>query len=267
MKLFRILALTLLLAALLGACSSRGGPNDTALWTDERFYQDAKAALDDNNYRKAIQLYSMLESQFPYGKYAEQAQLELIYAHYKGGDTEAALAAADRFININPTHINIDYAYYLKGLATFREDEGLFDRMTSGGDPLERDAQPLHDSYDSFREMVTRYPESRYVGDAHKRMAHLANSMAQHEVNVAEYYFRKEAYVATINRCATVLDLYQQTPAVENALALMVRTYRRMELPQLASDAERVLATNFPNSQYLVDNSVKEPKKRWYWPD
>jgi outer membrane protein assembly factor BamD len=267
MKPLKTFASICVIVTLLGACASRGGSENTTLWTDERFYQDAKAALDDNNYRKAIQLYSQLESQFPYGKYAEQAQLELIYAFYKGNDSEAALAAADRFININPTHINIDYAYYLKGLATFREDEGLIDRMTSGGDPLERESQPLHDSYDAFKEMVTRYPDSRYVNDARKRMAHLANSMAAHEVNVAEYYFRKDAYVATINRCATVLDLYQQTPAVEDALALMVKTYRRMELPQLASDAERVLATNFPNSNYLVDNSVQDKKRRWYWPD
>jgi outer membrane protein assembly factor BamD len=267
MKLFQTLALAIVVMILFSACSSRGDKQNTALWTDERFYQDAKEALNDNNYRKAIELYSLLEAQFPYGKYAEQAQLELIYAQYKAGNSDAALAAADRFVNINPTHINIDYAYYLKGLATFREDEGWIDRVSSGGDPLERDSQPLHDSYDAFREMVTRYPESRYVEDARKRMAHLANSMAQHEVNVAEYYFRKEAFVATINRCATVLDRYQQTPAVESALALMVRTYRRMELPQLASDAERVLSTNFPNSNYLVNNSVKDSKKRWYWPD
>ncbi|GEM_PF-187779 len=241
---------------MLVACAGDDATNlrNADSWTDQQFYDNAKAALDDGDYRRAILLYQSLAARFPYGRFAEQAQLELIYAHYKANNIEAAISAADQFVNTNPTHINIDYAYYLKGLVSFDEERSLLERLTKGGDTHQQDIRPLKDSYLAFKEMIDRYPNSRYVADANQRMAYLLNELARYEVSVAEYYLSREAYVAALNRCRTVVEDYQQTAAVEDALGIMIATYARMGMSDLAADSREVLRENFPTSEYLGES-------------
>ncbi|MDG2087534.1 MAG: outer membrane protein assembly factor BamD [Arenicellaceae bacterium] len=258
-KFVLICALPLILMACAGndAASLRNADS----WTDQQFYDNAKAALDDNDYRRAILLYQSLAGRFPYGRFAEQAQLELIYAHYKANNVEAAVSAADQFVNTNPTHINIDYAYYLKGLVSFDEERSMLERLTKGGDTHQQDIKPLKDSYLAFKEMIDRYPNSRYVADANQRMAYLLNELARYEVSVAQYYLSREAYVAALNRCRTVIEDYQQTAAVEDALGIMIATYTRMGMSDLAADSRMVLRENFPASEYLSqsDSDIANP--------
>ncbi|HAY45773.1 MAG TPA: hypothetical protein DCY55_05760 [Gammaproteobacteria bacterium] len=244
------------LLLMLVACAGDDATNlrNADSWTDQQFYDNAKAALDDGDYRRAILLYQSLAARFPYGRFAEQAQLELIYAHYKANNIEAAISAADQFVNTNPTHINIDYAYYLKGLVSFDEERSLLERLTKGGDTHQQDIRPLKDSYLAFKEMIDRYPNSRYVADANQRMAYLLNELARYEVSVAEYYLSREAYVAALNRCRTVVEDYQQTAAVEDALGIMIATYARMGMSDLAADSREVLRENFPTSEYLGES-------------
>ena len=258
-KFVLICALPLILMACAGndATSLRNADS----WTDQQFYDNAKAALDDNDYRRAILLYQSLAARFPYGRFAEQAQLELIYAHYKANNVEAAISSADQFVNTNPTHINIDYAYYLKGLVSFDEERSMLERLTKGGDTHQQDIKPLKDSYLAFKEMIDRYPNSRYVADANQRMAYLLNELARYEVSVAQYYLSREAYVAALNRCRTVIEDYQQTAAVEDALGIMIATYARMGMSDLAADSRMVLRENFPASEYLSqsDSDIANP--------
>jgi len=220
-------------------------------YTAEQYYQQAKEQLDDGDYSDAIETYQELESTYPFGEYTEQAQLEIIYAYYKNNDSEAALAAADRFIRLHPTHSHVDYAYYLKGLINFTADRGFLERLTKGSSSPDRDPRSAHESYSTFQELVNRFPDSRYAADARRRMAYLHNSLAMHEIYVADYYMRREAYVAVVNRGKHVLEQYSQTAATEHALGLMMLAYQRMGLEGLAKDSQRVLAMNYPDSGYL----------------
>lgn len=220
-------------------------------YTAEQYYQQAKEQLDDGDHSDAIETYQELESTYPFGEYTEQAQLEIIYAYYKNNDSEAALAAADRFIRLHPTHPHVDYAYYLKGLINFTADKGFLERLTKGSSSPDRDPRSAQESYNTFQELVNRFPDSRYAADARRRMAYLHNSLAMHEIYVADYYMRREAYVAVVNRGKHVLEQYSQTAATEHALGLMMLAYQRMGLEDLAKDSQRVLATNYPDSGYL----------------
>src|SRR6185369_2527857 len=166
-------------------------------------YSEAKSNLNEGNYEKAIKLYEKLEARYPYGRYAQQAQLEIAYAYYKDKDVASALAAADRFIKLHPGHPNVDYAYYLKGLANFNDDLGVLGNMAekfTGQDMTERDPKAARESFDAFRDLVTRFPESKYRADSMERMNYLVNSLASHEVHVARYYMKRGAYVAAANR-------------------------------------------------------------------
>jgi outer membrane protein assembly factor BamD len=233
-------------------------------WSDQQFYENAKTSLDEEDYRQAIVIYQALAARFPYGNYAEQAQLELIYAHYKANNLEAAISAADQFVTTNPTHVNIDYAYYLKGLVSFEEERSFTERLTKGGDAQQQDVKPLRDSYAAFKEMIDRYPNSRYVSDATQRMAYLLNELASYEVSIAEYYFSREAYVAALNRCRTVVKDYQQTAAVEDALGIMIATYTRMGMSDLATDSRQVLTQNFPSSAYLEQSNSEIARRGFF---
>ena len=192
-----------------------------------------------------------MESRFPYGKPAEQAQLDIAYAHYRNGDPELAVAAADRFIRLHPAHERVDYAYYLKGLATYREKSGFIGRLTGTDDLSNRDPRPARETYLTYRELVTRFPNSPYAADARQRMLHMVNVLAKHDVTVAKYYMSRGAYVAVLNRAKKVIQEYEQTPAVEDALGLMGVAYREMGMAELQADTRRVLETNFPDSHYL----------------
>jgi len=249
----RAAACVLISALLLTGCGI-GNPfkeEDRSDYTAEQYYQEAKELFEDEKYTEAIELFQELESTYPYGKYTEQAQLEVIYAHYENDNPEAALAAADRFIRLHPTHPSVAYAYYLKGLVNTSADNTLLKTLTEGRDTPDRDPRSTREAYNAFQELVNRFPDSRYATDARQRMANLHNALAMHEIYVADYYMRREAYVAVVNRGKYVLEQYPRTPAIEHALGLMMLAYERMGIDDLSADSRRVLTLNFPGSDYL----------------
>lgn len=215
-------------------------------WDDKTFHEKAKEALDNKNYQKAVTLYEALEARYPFGDYAAQAQLNVAYAYYKNDDPEAAIAAADRFIKIHPRNPHVDYAYYLKGLINYNRGIGFIDRFLPT-DSSQRDPGNAKDAYDNFQELIRRFPNSQYVEDAKLRMVALRNNMAMYEIHVADFYMRRKAYVAAVNRANHVVKEYQRTPAVPFALQIMQDGYRKLGMDDLAADAERVYQMNYPN--------------------
>ncbi|MGM0594014.1 MAG: outer membrane protein assembly factor BamD [Pseudomonadota bacterium] len=250
MRFSKILSI-LSLVWLLGACAVFT-QDETADWDAEKFYETAKEALDNGDYETAIDYYTKLEARYPYGRYAQQAQLETVYAHYKANEPAAAVAAADRFIKLHPRHPSVDYAYYLRGLATFDQGSGLMERVFDT-DKSKRDPTSIRESFNYFKELVTRFPDSRYTQDALKRMQVLRNYLAKHELHAADYYLRRGSYLAAVNRAKYVLENYQRSTAIPDALVIMVKAYRLMELPDLAEDALRVLERNHPQHPALAE--------------
>ena len=237
---------------LLGGCGMLPEQKDeTAGWSANKLYSEAKSAMADGAYDKAIKFFEKLEARFPFGRYAQQAQLEVAYAYFRQGEVASTIAACDRFIRLHPNHPNVDYAYYLKGLANFNEDLGLIGYVTLQ-DLTERDPKAARDSFDAFKVLVTKYPESRYTPDATARMKYLVNAMASHEVHVARYYMKREAYVAAVNRAQSAVKTYPDAPANEEALFIMVKAYDLLGMNDLRDDAERVMRKNFPKSEYYV---------------
>lgn len=260
----RILVL-MLFTTFLAACGLLPEQGDeTSGWSASKLYSEAKAQLADGNYQRAIQLFERLEARYPFGPYAQQAQLEVAYAYYKDNEPASAIAAADRFIRLHPNHPHVDYAYYLKGLANFVEDRGLLSGLGSQ-DMSERDPKAAREAFDAFRELVTRFPDSKYTPDALARMRYLVNALASHEVHVARYYFKRGAYVAAANRGKYVVENYPQAPALEEALYLMSQSYDRLGLTDLRDDALRVLKLNFPASPYLVGQDPRAAREKPWW--
>ncbi len=231
-----------------GCATSEYDP--TANWTAAQLYADAKGELDAGNWAAAQKSLRRLESRYPFGRYAQQAQLDLAWASYKEGERAEALVAVERFIRLHPTHERLDYAFYLKGLINFSTREGLIARL-AGQDLSERDQQAAREAYESFKQIVTRFPESRYAEDSLARMKFLVNAMAEGEVHIARYYYSRGAYVAAANRAQDVVSVYRQTPATEEALNLMVISYDKLGLVELRDDALRVLERTFPQSRFL----------------
>ncbi len=223
--------------------------DETAKWSAEKLYTSAKESISAGGYDLGIKYFEKLESRFPYGRYAQQAQLEVAYAYYKKEETASAIAACDRFIRLHPNHPNVDYAYYLKGLANFNEDLGLFGRI-SDQDLTERDPGAAAESFEAFKQLVTLFPNSRYTPDATLRMNYLVNALASHEVHVARYYMKRGAYIAAINRAQASIKTYPNAPANEEALFIMVKAYDLLNINDLRDDAERVMRKNFPKSVY-----------------
>lgn len=240
-----------LLLLVLTACAST--PKDpTKDWTAQRFYTEAKEAMAAGNYETAIKQFEGLEARFPYGRYAEQAQLEVAYAYYKNSEPELAISAAERFIRLHPTHPNTDYAYYLKGLVHFNDKRNFLGRMFGIGSEISnRDPKASREAYKAFRDLIERFPHSRYARDASLRINYLYNAMAEYEIKVARFYYERDAYVAAVNRCKYVLENYQRTAAVEHALGIQAQAYNKMGLQDLKQDSLRVLQANYPNSRYL----------------
>ncbi len=240
-----------ILALLLASGCASTQLDETRDWSPERIYSAAREELEDKNYQKAITYYEKLESRYPYGRYAQMAQIESAYVYWKDNENAQALAACERFLKMHPNHPNADYAYYLKGRINFNEDMGILGFL-SVKDLTERDPQAAQDAFDAFRELVTRFPQSRYVPDAQARMSYLVNSLASAEVNVAEYYLRRGAYVAAINRAQFALTNYPRTPAIERALSVLVRAYDQMGMTQLRDDSNRMLVANFPDTKVKI---------------
>jgi outer membrane protein assembly factor BamD len=259
--------LAALLAIALGGCGLLPGEIDeTRGWSAAKLYSEARSALNDRNYETAIKYYEKLEARFPYGRYAQQAQIETAYAYYKDGEPVSAIAAADRFIKLHPSHPSVDYMYYLRGLANFNDDLGLFGYV-SGQDMTERDPKAAADAFEAFKSLVTRYPESKYTPDAIQRMNYLVNALAAHEVHVARYYMKRGAFVAAANRAQHALKTYPQAPANEEGLLIMVKAYDALGMTDLRNDAERVMLQNFPNSKYLKGGVSRDYSwwQIWNW--
>ena len=250
-----------LLAALLAGCSSLKDDDKTATWSPNKLYSEAKDELTGGSYDKAIPLLEKLEGRAAGTPLAQQAQLDRAYAQYKSGDQAQALATLDRFIKLHPTSPALDYALYLKGIVNFNDNLGLFSFL-SRQDLSERDQKAAKESFESFRELSTRFPESKYTPDAKARMTYIVNSLAQYEVHVARFYYSRGAYVAAINRAQSALSDYRDVPALEEALAILMRSYDALGMKQLRDDTRRVLEKNYPKSAYLGGPGTRE--KPWW---
>jgi outer membrane protein assembly factor BamD len=256
-----------LFLALAGGCAGTGQDDETIGWSAQRLYGEAKDEMANKNWTKAIKYLEKLEARYPYGRYAQQAQLEVAYAHWKDNERASAIAAADRFIKLYPNHPNVDYAYYLKGLINFNELTGLLTWLTSP-DMTDRDPKATREAFEAFKEVVTRFPESRYADDSAARMRYLVNALASNEIHVARYYMKRSAYLAAANRAQYAIQNYPQTPAVEEATFILVKAYDALGLTDLRDAAERVMRTNFPNSSYLRGGPKKDvPFWRIWDPD
>ena len=239
------LLLTLTACSLFGSKSDADSAGKTA--SAEVMYNDAKKKLNDGGYDEAIKQFESLQSHYPYGRYAQQAQLEIAYAYYRQNEAESSIAAADSFIKQYPNNPHVDYAYYVKGLANFNADIGLFG-LTFGEDPTERDPKAAQDSFAAFKDLVTRFPSSRYAPDSRLRMQYLLDALAKYEIHVARYYLRRGANIAAVNRAKEVLTEYPNTPAIHDALLILVQGYNALGMTKLRDDAQRVLDLNFPES-------------------
>lgn len=253
-------SLVLMLAAsvLLSGCGSFSGmfakTEDPQKMAVEGLYRRAKDALQGGNYAEAIKLYETLESRFPYGVQSQQAILDTAYAQYKLGERAQAISAADRFIKLYPNHENVDYAYYVKGLANFIEDLGLLSVFASQ-DLSERDQKSAREAYVTFKTLAEKFPQSRYNADSLLRMRYLVNALSQNEAHVARYYFNRGAYQAAINRAQSCITNYPNTPANEEALRIMVQSYQAIGNAQLAADTERIYKATFARAS----NASEDP--------
>jgi outer membrane protein assembly factor BamD len=252
-KSIRLIWIAMLLS-MVSACSWFGGDDiEIADSGEQQIYFDAQKHLENKNFDMAIRTLQLLESRYPFGRYAEQAQLELVYAHYGAYEFEAAIEAADRFIRLHPQHPNVDYAYYMKGLASY-DMEGDFLAKFVPTDDTKRDISHIKQAFAEFAQLLARYPDSAYAADARARMVHMRNMIARHEVHVANYYFRRGAYMAALNRGRYVVEHMQQTPSVADGLAIMAQAYLLLGLDDLALDSIAVLRENHPAHPNLDEN-------------
>lgn len=252
----------LFLATLFAGCGLLPEVKDeTVGWSANKLYGEAKNSMSEGGYEQAIKYFEKLESRYPYGRFAQQAQIEIAYAYWKDNEPESAIAACERFIKLHPNHPNVDYVYYLRGLITFNEDLGLMGNI-SLQDMTERDPKGSRESFDAFRELVTRFPDSKYKPDAIVRMKYLVNALASLEVHVARYYMKRGAYVAAVNRAQYALKTYPEAPATEEALFIMVKAYDLLGMNDLRDDSERVMRKNYPNSVYYT-RGLDRPEPWW----
>ena len=251
---YRHLISCICILLLLNGCAWFGDKDgdETKNWTVERLYSEAKGALDSGYYSKAVEYYEFLETRFPFGVYGQQSLLDLAYAYYKTEEFESSMAACDRFIRLYPQNTHVDYAYFLKGLVNFNRGRGLTERFLPI-DSSQRDQSSAMTAFRAFSELLERYPQSQYAEDAQKRMVFLRNRLARHEIHVAEYYMKRGAYLAAVNRARTVVESYPRTPSVPDALVLMAKAYKVLEMPDLSADTVRVLQLNYPDHPGVYD--------------
>jgi len=248
---------------MLGGCGLFSGQDDeTVGWSAQKLYGEAKDAMQGKDWPKAIKYLEKLEARYPYGRFAQQAQLEVAYAYWKDNERASALAAADRFIKLYPNHEHVDYAYYLKGLVNFNELQGFLSFLTNP-DMTDRDPKATREAFEAFKEVVTRFPESKYAADSAARMRYLVNALASHEVHVARYYMRRSAYVAAANRAQYAIQHYSQAPAIEEAVFILVKAYDALGMTELRDAADRVMRKNFPDSAYLKPGGPKRDVPWW----
>jgi outer membrane protein assembly factor BamD len=253
------------LALFLGGCGLFADKLDPRKdWTAADYYKAAKEEFDNRNWDASIKIYEALESKYPFGRFAQQAQMEVAYAYYKQGETAQAISAIDKFVKLHPNHPNLDYALYLRALVNFKEDLGPLTRIIAQ-DLADRDPKAARESFEGFKDLVTRYPESRYADDARQRMAYLVEALARHEIHVARYYLSRGAYLAAANRAKDAITRFPNSPIHREALDVMIEAYDRMGMTELRDDARKVLAKNFPADRMAQDgeNRTKPWWKFW----
>jgi len=257
-----LLAAVLLAVAFTGCGGLNSSDDETLGWSAQKLYGEAKDAMGSKDWIKAIKYLEKLEARYPYGRFAQQAQLEVAYCYWKEGERASAIAAADRFIKLYPNHTNVDYAWYLKGLINFNETLGVLWWLTTP-DLSDRDPRSSRDAFNAFKEVVARFPESKYAEDSAARMRYLVNTLAQYEVHVARYYMRRGAYLAAANRAQYAIKTYQTAPVLEEAVFVLARAYDAMGMTSLRDDTTRVMLANFPKSRYLSDGEIKGGAPWW----
>lgn len=245
----------------LAACSTVS-EDKAANWSPNKIYAEAKAEADDGAYDKAIPLYEKLEGRAAGTPLAQQAQLDKAYAQFKNGDQAQAIATIERFIKLHPSSPALDYALYLKGTVNFADNLGLMGSFTRQ-DLSERDQKAAKESFDAYKELAAKFPNSKYTADARQRMTYIVNSLALYEVHVARYYFSRGAYVAAINRAQLAIADYRDVPALEEAMYIIFKSYDALDIPDLRDDARRVMEKSFPKSEYLL-TGVKPGAKSWW---
>ena len=245
-----------MLLLLVSSCSSNEEMPDERL-VEKELYDQAQTRLKNGSFSTAILSLEALESRFPFGRYAEQAQAELIYAYYMNSQFEASQSAAERFINLHPRHSHTGYAFYMKGLAAFTDDSGLFSRYFQS-DLAKREVVMAQTSFSELSEFISRYPESKYVPHAKQRMIYLRNLLAEHEIYVADFYMKRGAYLAAIGRAKYVIENLPNTPQTPFALSILVEAYEILEYEELRKTSLEILNANYPNFDFQGNESVKE---------
>jgi len=258
------LLLTLTACSLLDPLPTGSASDSSKNLSAEELYRQAKAELDDGNYTIAIKQYETLQSRYPYGRYAQQSMLEMAYAYYRQAEPDPAISTADRFIKQFPNNAHVDYAYYIKGLATFNGELSVLSSV-SGQDPSERDPRSTLDSFNSFKDLVTRFPNSKYTPDANIRLQYLVNSLARHEFQVASYYQRRGAHIAAVNRAQGILKQYPNSSSTHDALKIMVQAYDSLGMKDLRDDAQRVLNKNTAGVQTSGESAIEGPHAKSWW--
>lgn len=236
--------IALIVIITLSACAGLQ-EDPTRNWSASQLYDEAKSALNGRDYAQAVEYYELLEARFPFGRYAQQAQLEIPYAYYKAGESEAALAAVDRFVQLNPRHPHLDYAQYLRGLINFSPDQGLLTRIFPM-DPSEMDPKPMEQAFQDFGRLIREFPDSRYAEDSRQRMIFIRNALAANELRVALFYIDRQAWVAAAERARQVVERHQGADVMPQALAILYRSYRELGLDDYADNTLAVLDLNFP---------------------
>jgi outer membrane protein assembly factor BamD len=247
---------------LLAGCAGLDAEDETVGWSAQRLYGEAKDAMATKDWPRAVKYLERLEARYPYGRFAQQAQLEIAYAHWKDSERASAIAAVERFIKMYPGHASVDYAWYLKGLINFNDQYGIMSALATP-DMSDRDPKSTRESFNAFKEVVTRFPESKYAADAAARMRYLVNALASHEVHVARYYMKRGAYLAAANRAQYAIQHYAQAPAVEEAVFVLVLAYDRLGMNDLRDAADRVMRNNFPDSRYLKPGGDRKDAPWW----
>jgi outer membrane protein assembly factor BamD len=247
-KVVRLFPAMLLSLSLLAGCSSSNKPKvpDEPL---EVLYKQAQTKLNSGDYDKAVDILEALDSRYPFGPYASQVQLQLIYAYYKKEDTAQAIANIDRFLRLNPTHRDVDYVYYMRGLANMQEDYNFF-HAKFGVDRSDRDPSYARQAFDDFKIVLKNYPNSLYASDARARAVYLKNRLAKFDLAIADFYMRREAWLSAANHAKFLIENYPDTEMTKPALEIMVQSYDKMELKDLALHARQMLAANYPDSEF-----------------
>jgi outer membrane protein assembly factor BamD len=254
------LAMSILCAS---GCSTAPSKDPSDNLPADKLYEEARTEQANGNFDRAAKMYERLEGKGAGTVLGQQAQLERAYLLYQSGDKADALSTIDRFIKVNPLSPAIDYAVYLRALINFNDNLGFLGKL-SRQDLTERDQQAARDSYESFKQLIEQYPNSRYAADAKERMGYIVNTLARYEVHVARYYYRRGAYVAAANRAQAAIQEFQYSPATEEALSILARSYDKLGLDKLRDDAERVLRTNFPKSALLTGDGINYVEKPWW---